>query len=99
MRFRQWFVYVMTNKPFGTLYVGVTGHVSRRVHMHRIGEGGLFTRKYNLSRLVYFEAFDNPRAAIQREKTMKHWPRKWKLNAIDRMNPKWLDLYDLLPPG
>jgi putative endonuclease len=98
MRFRQWFVYVMTNKPFGTLYIGVTGRIAQRTYAHRAGEGGLFTRKYGLTRLVYIEAFDNPRAAIQREKTMKHWPRQWKLNAIQGVNPKWLDLYDTLSP-
>jgi len=96
MRFRQWFVYIMTNKPNGTLYTGVTGNLAQRTYAHKTGVGSLFTRKYGLKTLVYYEAFDNPRAAIQREKTIKSWPRAWKLNVIGRMNPEWRDLYETL---
>jgi putative endonuclease len=97
MRFRKWFVYIMTNKPFGTLYLGVTGFLARRAWQHKNGLGK-FTSKYRLDRLVYYEGFDGPRAAIQREKTMKHWPRRWKLNVIGRMNPEWQDLYETIGP-
>jgi len=98
MRFRQWFAYIMTNRPFGTLYLGVTGFLPTRAYNHKIGVGSLFTRKYGLDRLVWYQAFDNLRAAIQREKTMKHWPRAWKVNVITRMNPEWRDMYDTLAP-
>jgi putative endonuclease len=98
MRYRYWFVYIMTNKAFGTLYIGVTGNLATRAAERKAGEGSAFTTRYRLDRLVYFEGFDNPRGAIQREKTMKHWPRQWKLNAIIAKNPDWRDLFETLGP-
>ncbi|MEO1015879.1 MAG: GIY-YIG nuclease family protein [Pseudomonadota bacterium] len=92
----QWFVYIITNKPFGTLYIGVTGDLSKRIFAHKQGAGAKFAARYKLDRLVYYDTFDNPSAAIQREKTLKKWPRNWKLNAIGRMNPEWADLYEIL---
>jgi putative endonuclease len=90
------FVYIMSNKRDGTLYIGVTNNLSRRVHEHReeLVEG--FTKRYGLHRLVYYELFDDIRAAIQREKTLKHWPRLWKLSLIHEANPDWNDLYETL---
>jgi len=84
------YVYIMTNRRNGTLYVGVTGYILRRVFEHREGviEG--------LKVLVYYEVFADIRDAIQREKTMKHWPRAWKVRLIHATNPEWKDLYETL---
>ena len=87
-------VYIMTNLPNGTLYVGVTGDFLRRTFEHREGMIDGFTKRYGLKRLVYFERHDDIRAAIQREKTMKHWPRAWKVRLILGSSPRCRDLYD-----
>ena len=89
----NYWVYVLTNKPRGTLYVGVTNDLVRRVAQHREGLIGGFTKRYALKELVYFEQFDGPSTAIQREKNIKHWSRQWKLELIEGANPKWRDLY------
>lgn len=89
-------VYVMTNRPNGTLYVGVTSDLARRAWEHREGIVDGFTRRYGLKRLVYMEHHDDIRAAIQREKNIKHWPRTWKVRLILAVNPDWRDLYDSL---
>ena len=89
-------IYIMTNRPNGTLYIGVTSDLVRRTWEHREGLLPGFTRRYGLKRLVYFEHHDEIRAAIQREKTMKHWPRAWKVRLILAANPGWDDLYDHL---
>ena len=94
---RCFWVYILTNKPRGTLYIGVTNGLIRRVDMHRAGIGSEFTKRYSLHLLAHLEAFANIREAIQREKTLKEWPRDWKLNLIERGNPNWADLYPLLP--
>ena len=73
------YVYIMTNKPQGTLYIGVTGNLARRVWEHREGVIDGFTRRYGLKRLAYYEFYDDIRNALQREKNLKHWPRLWKL--------------------
>jgi putative endonuclease len=86
-------VYIMTNRPHGTLYVGVTNDIARRAHEHRTGLGG-FTSRYGLHRLVYAERQEEILAAIQREKNIKEWPRAWKVRLIERLNPEWRDLYD-----
>jgi putative endonuclease len=87
-------VYMLASRPRGTLYVGVTGDLVRRVWEHRSGAVPGFTRRYGVYRLVWFEVFDHAPAAIQREKTMKHWLRAWKLALVERNNPTWRDLYD-----
>lgn len=89
-------VYIMTNRPNGTLYVGVTSDIARRAWEHRQGLVEGFTKKYGLKRLVYAEAVDDIVVAIQREKTIKHWPRAWRVNLILSQNPDWDDLYDTL---
>ena len=89
-------IYIMTNRPNGTLYIGVTSDLVRRTWEHREGLLPGFTRRYGLKRLVYFEHHNEIRAAIQREKTMKHWPRAWKVRLILAANPVWDDLYDHL---
>jgi putative endonuclease len=86
-------LYIMTNKPNGILYVGVTSDLARRVYEHREGLLDGFTKRYGLKRLVYYERFDDIRDAIQREKTVKHWSRAWKVNVILMKNPEWADLY------
>lgn len=91
---RGGFVYILTNRPNGTLYVGVTGDLVRRVYEHREGLGEGFTKRYGLKRLVYFEPHDEVTLAIQREKAMKHWPRAWKVRLILEANPGWRDLFD-----
>jgi putative endonuclease len=88
-----YYVYFLTNKPRGTLYVGVTNDLVRRVHEHREGVVKGFTKQYGLKQLVHFEPYDSPRSAIQREKNIKHWKRAWKLDLINGSNPQWRDLY------
>jgi putative endonuclease len=87
-------VYMMTNRPNGTLYVGVTSDLERRAGEHREGLIEGFTRRYGLKRLVYAERHEDIRTAIQRERNMKHWPRAWKLDLILQQNPDWNDLYE-----
>ena len=87
------YVYILTNRPNGILYVGVTNDLIRRVFEHRSGFVDGFTKRYGLKRLVYFERFDNIRDAIQREHNIKHWPRTWKVRKILVDNPDWDDLY------
>ena len=85
---------MMTNRPNGTLYTGVTNDLVRRVWEHREGVADGFTRRYSLKRLVYFERHETISAAIQREHNIKHWPRRWKARLILAANPEWNDLYD-----
>ncbi len=85
-------IYVMTNRPNGTLYVGVTNDLTRRVGEHRAGIGSAFTARYKLDRLVYSETHGDMLTAIQREKNIKHWPPAWKVRLIVAANPAWDDL-------
>ena len=87
-------VYFMTNRPNGTLYLGVTSDLARRVWEHREGLVEGFTKRYGLKRLVYAEQHPEITIAIQREHTMKHWPRTWKVRLILSVNPEWDDLYE-----
>ena len=89
-------VYIMTNRRNGTLYVGATAGLSRRVSEHRAGVAEGFTKRYSLTRLVYVQQYENILAAKQREQNMKHWPRAWKVRLIHRENPEWADLCDRL---
>ena len=91
---RGGWVYIMTNKPNGTLYIGVTSDIARRAYEHRQGQVEGFTKRYGLVRLVYMERYDDIRQAIQRESNMKHWRRAWKVRLILDTNPDWRDLYD-----
>jgi putative endonuclease len=90
------FVYFMTNRRNGILYVGVTTNLPARAYQHREGLVAGFKKRYGLKMLVYYEVFDDIRDAIQREKTIKHWPRAWKVRLIHQLNPNWNDLYDTL---
>jgi putative endonuclease len=94
---RSYWVYILASKPRGTLYIGVTNGLILRVEQHKVGRGSSFTRKYKVNRLVWFQEFADVREAIQREKTMKEWPREWKINLIERENPHWEDLCASLP--
>lgn len=89
-------VYVLASKRNGTLYVGVTSDLKKRVyqHKHDVLEG--FTKKYGVHTLVYYECCESVEAALAREKQLKKWNRKWKLNLIERGNPEWRDLYEEL---
>jgi putative endonuclease len=93
---RSGFVYIMTNKRNGILYVGVTNDLTRRAYEHREGLIEGFTKRYGLKRLVYYERHEDMRDAIQREKAIKHWSRAWKVRTIHRFNPDWADLFDAL---
>lgn len=86
----------MTNRPNGTLYIGVTNDLARRIWEHRQGLGSSFVKRYYLKRLVYAERHEDITVAIQRETSMKRYPRAWKINLINAMNPEWNDLYDQL---
>jgi len=88
------FVYMMTNKPNGTLYIGVTNDLVRRVYEHRTHATPGFTDRYNLEHLVWFEQHDTPAEAIRREKALKRWNRAWKVALIAKSNPSWRDLWD-----
>jgi len=87
-------IYIMTNRPNGILYIGVTDNLPRRAWEHREGLVEGFTKRYGLKRLVYAEHHDNMLAARQRERNMKHYPRAWKVRLILETNPEWDDLYD-----
>jgi putative endonuclease len=85
-------VYIMATGYLGTLYIGVTSNLVGRVIQHREGTFEGFTKRYSIHLLVYFEAGESMEGAIQREKTLKKWPRDWKCNLIERANPEWNDL-------
>ena len=91
-----YFVYIMASKRNGTLYVGVTNNLVRRVYEHREGQADGFTKKYGIKALVYFEPRDDVARAIQREKNIKRWRRAWKIDLIEKANPTWRDLYDTI---
>ncbi|WP_208866863.1 GIY-YIG nuclease family protein [Caulobacter radicis] len=86
-------VYIMANERLKTLYIGATGYLNRRAWEHREGLIPGFTKKYGLTRLVWYEPHDDMATAFQRERSLKRWPRQWKINLIERTNPFWEDLY------
>ena len=89
-------LYIMTNRPNGTLYVGVTADLPQRVWQHRCGAIEGFTKRHGLKRLVYAERYEDVREAIRREKAIKRWRRAWKVRLIRRTNPEWDDITDSL---
>lgn len=91
---RHYYVYILASKPNGTLYIGVTNNLVRRVWEHREGLVEGFTKQYEVHRLVYCESFARPFDAIQREKRLKKWNRAWKIRLIESANPNWKDLYE-----
>ncbi len=86
-------VYMMASGQHGTIYIGVTSDLLTRVSQHREGVTGGFTERYGVKRLVWFERHESIIDAIQREKSLKKYKREWKVNLIERENPKWIDLY------
>ena len=88
----QYYVYLLASKIRGTLYIGVTNDLQRRVYEHKMGIKKGFTQKYGVNRLVYFETFQNIEEAITRENNMKKWKRNWKIKLIEKDNTQWLDL-------
>ncbi|NBC33663.1 MAG: GIY-YIG nuclease family protein [Alphaproteobacteria bacterium] len=93
---KDYFVYILASQRNGTLYVGVTGNLARRVWEHRAGVIAGFTKRHKVHRLVYYELFADPISAITREKHLKKWNRAWKLRLIEKDNPDWKDLYETL---
>ena len=90
----KFFVYILASKPNGTLYVGVTNNLARRLAEHKAKLVPGFTRQYGVDQLVYFEAFDSVLEARAREHSLKRWRRAWKIGLIEKFNPNWRDLTD-----
>jgi putative endonuclease len=91
-----YWVYILTSRPNGTLYIGVTNNLQKRLEQHRAGLGSEFVKKYSVYQLVYVEGFVSPKDAIAREKQLKNWRRSWKIQLIEKENPDWSDLSHLL---
>jgi len=93
---RQYYVYILTNKSDKVIYIGVTNNLERRrfEHKNKLVEG--FAKKYNLTKLVYYEITNDVRSTIGREKQLKNWHRDWKINLINQLNPEWKDLSECL---
>lgn len=91
---KHFFVYITTNQKNGTLYIGVTSDLVKRVYQHKNALVDGFTKKHGLKRLVYYEHFLEVQSALQREKNLKHWIRDWKVALIQARNPSWEDLYE-----
>jgi len=89
-----YYVYIMASKKNGTLYIGVTSDLLRRAYEHRNDLINGFSKKYGVHRLVYYEQLEDINSAIKREKNLKKWNRKWKINLIEKLNPNWDDLYN-----
>ena len=93
---KTYFVYILASKKNGTLYIGVTNDLARRVLEHREGLAEGFTKKYGVKRLVRFEEFGDIGLAIHRETRLKKWKRRWKMELIEKRNPLWHDLYETI---
>ena len=92
MRLKQYYVYILASAKNGTLYIGVTNNLLRRINQHQSKETEGFTKKYKVNKLVYFEVHDTAESAITREKNMKAWKRNWKVELIEEDNAGWSDL-------
>jgi putative endonuclease len=92
----NYFVYLLASRKHGTLYVGVTSNLVRRVYEHKTKATPGFTSKYGVDRLVWYECYDDPVSAITREKELKKWRRDWKISLIEEDNPDWTDRYDII---
>jgi len=88
----KYYVYILASQKNGTLYIGMTNALQRRVYQHKTGIVKGFTQKYGVSLLIYFEEFQHVQQAIERENNLKKWKRAWKLKLIEQQNPKWDDL-------
>ncbi|OGJ51384.1 hypothetical protein A2307_02435 [Candidatus Peregrinibacteria bacterium RIFOXYB2_FULL_33_20] len=92
---KTYFIYIIASKRNGTLYVGMTNNLERRITEHKEQINKSFSSKYNISRLVWYEEFDTAISAIEKEKQIKKWKREWKINLIEKDNPNWKNLYYL----
>jgi len=92
---KKYFVYILTNKNNSVLYTGITNSLMRRIWEHKSQLIVGFTKKYNVTKLIYYESFDNPTEAIKREKQIKAGSRKKKIELINKFNPEWQELYEL----
>jgi putative endonuclease len=92
----SFYVYLLASRRHGTLYLGMTNDLVRRVHEHKSKSVPGFTRRYGVDRLVWFEIYDDPATAISREKELKKWRRDWKIRLIEEQNPDWCDLYETI---
>ena len=90
---KSYYVYILASRRNGTLYIGITSDLTRRIWQHKKKLVKGFTEKYDVDKLVYFEEYNDVDIAIQREKRLKEWKRKWKLDLIEKDNPDWKDLY------
>ena len=91
-------VYLLANRKNGTLYIGSTSDLITRMGQHKSGQGSIFTRKYGVDRLVWFERFPEMEPALRAERRMKEWKRHWKIDLIEKSNPDWKDLTVTLTP-
>ncbi len=89
-------VYILTSKKYGTLYIGVTSNLVKRIWKHKNNVVFGFTQKYNIHRLVWYETHETMYSAISRENAMKKWRRRWKIELIEQQNPHWKDLYPMI---
>ena len=96
MHTKSYYVYILASKRNGTLYIGVTSGLKKRVYEHKNDMVEGFTKKYRVHMLVYYETTSDVESAIRREKQLKKWRRKWKIELIEKMNPEWRDLYNAL---
>ena len=94
MREKYYYVYILASKPYGTLYTGVSSNLLGRTWQHKNDLVESFTKRYRVHRLVWYEQTESIESAINREKQIKKWRRRWKLDLIEKMNPDWKDLYD-----
>jgi putative endonuclease len=92
----NFYVYLLASKKHGTLYLGVTNDLVRRGHEHKAGHGDSFSKRYGVTKLVWFETYDDAPTAIAREKELKKWRRDWKVRLIEESNPNWDDLYSAI---
>ncbi len=93
---KSYYVYILASGKYGTLYIGVTDELYRRIPEHKEGTNEGFTKKYKVNQLVYFEQTESINTGIEREKQLKKWKRDWKIRLIESVNPEWKDLYDEL---
>ncbi|MCD6459176.1 GIY-YIG nuclease family protein [bacterium] len=90
---KEYYIYILASKKNGTLYIGVTNDLLRRIYEHKQGSVSSFTKKYGIKKLVYYENTTDVNTAIHREKCLKKWKREWKIELIEKFNPEWNDLY------
>ncbi len=91
---KRYYIYILASQKNGTLYIGVTNNLFKRVQQHKDKENKSFTKKYDINKLVYYEEYGEIGMAIQREKNLKKWKRDWKIKLIEEDNPNWKDLYN-----